>query len=302
MALTPLAFGTTADPISAITGVQSAALLSCGPLDIGLLNGLLKLLADQIDAVDAADNAIVSAGYNSTTNVLTFAMADGPPVDVPLTPVIADAVATGLITTSSYNAATNMLTLTTANGDMINIDLTAVVADAITGAIMPVGGIIMWSGSIAAIPSGWHLCDGTAGTPDLRDRFVVGAGSTYAVAANGGSASHNHGGATNAGGGHDHGAATGGHALTVQQMPEHSHGNGVGDQLTTSMVYGTQPASTSTNMNNDASAGTLEGLTSSVGGGEQHSHSITAAPNHTHGLDAASSLPPYLALAYIMKI
>jgi|DEB0MinimDraft_6_1074348.scaffolds.fasta_scaffold19456_1 hypothetical protein len=54
--------------------------------------------------------------------------------------------------------------------------------------IIPSGGIIMWSGSIASIPSGWALCDGTSGTPDLRDRFVVGAGNGYAVAATGGSA------------------------------------------------------------------------------------------------------------------
>jgi hypothetical protein len=40
---------------------------------------------------------------------------------------------------------------------------------------VPVGGIIMWSGTIAAIPANWQLCNGTNGTPDLRDRFVVGA-------------------------------------------------------------------------------------------------------------------------------
>jgi hypothetical protein len=50
------------------------------------------------------------------------------------------------------------------------------------------GMIILWSGSIASIPSGFALCDGTSGTPDLRDRFMVGAGSTYAVDATGGSA------------------------------------------------------------------------------------------------------------------
>ena len=50
----------------------------------------------------------------------------------------------------------------------------------------PSGGIVMWSGSVASIPSGWLLCDGTNGTPDLRNRFIVGAGSTYAVGATGG--------------------------------------------------------------------------------------------------------------------
>jgi microcystin-dependent protein len=52
-------------------------------------------------------------------------------------------------------------------------------------------GLIMeWSGSIGAIPDGWYLCDGTHGTPDLRDRFVVEAGSSYAVGETGGSSSH----------------------------------------------------------------------------------------------------------------
>ena len=54
---------------------------------------------------------------------------------------------------------------------------------------VPVGGIIMWSGATNNIPSGWALCDGNNSTPDLRDRFVVGAGNSYAVGATGGSAS-----------------------------------------------------------------------------------------------------------------
>lgn len=42
------------------------------------------------------------------------------------------------------------------------------------------GIIVLWSGAIVDIPSGWHLCDGTQGTPDLRDMFVIGAGDTFA--------------------------------------------------------------------------------------------------------------------------
>jgi hypothetical protein len=51
---------------------------------------------------------------------------------------------------------------------------------------IPAGSIIMWSGSIGAIPVGYYLCNGSNGTPDLRDRFVVGAGNTYAVGNTGG--------------------------------------------------------------------------------------------------------------------
>ena len=60
------------------------------------------------------------------------------------------------------------------------------------------GMIIIWSGSLGSVPAGWVLCDGNNSTPDLRDRFIAGAGNTYAVGATGGSAnaivvSHTHG-------------------------------------------------------------------------------------------------------------
>ena len=58
-----------------------------------------------------------------------------------------------------------------------------------TGATIPAGLISMWSGSIGSIPSGWYLCDGSNGTPNLTDRFIIGAGSTYAVNGTGGATS-----------------------------------------------------------------------------------------------------------------
>lgn len=67
---------------------------------------------------------------------------------------------------------------------------------------IPSGTITMWSGSIASIPSGWVLCDGNNGTPNLQDKFVVGAGSGYSVGSTGGEASH---------------------TLTESEMPSHGH-------------------------------------------------------------------------------
>lgn len=49
------------------------------------------------------------------------------------------------------------------------------------GPVSPSGVICMWSGATTAIPTGWALCNGSNGTPDLRDKFVVGAGSTYTL-------------------------------------------------------------------------------------------------------------------------
>jgi len=58
---------------------------------------------------------------------------------------------------------------------------------------IPPGGIILWSGSLEDVPEGWVLCDGRRGTPDLTDRFVLGAGFAYEPHETGGSASHSHG-------------------------------------------------------------------------------------------------------------
>ena len=54
------------------------------------------------------------------------------------------------------------------------------------------GMIVLWAGAIVDIPAGWGLCDGTGGTPDLRNMFLVGAGDSYGVDASGGAATHTH--------------------------------------------------------------------------------------------------------------
>ena len=77
-----------------------------------------------------------------------------------------------------------------------------------SGVITPIGGIVMWRGALGAIPSGYQLCNGTNGTPDLRNRFVVGAGSAYSVGATGGAATvtptHTHAWTVATDGGHEH--------------------------------------------------------------------------------------------------
>jgi prepilin-type N-terminal cleavage/methylation domain-containing protein len=58
--------------------------------------------------------------------------------------------------------------------------------------LLPVGAIIMWSGTLSSMPTGWQLCDGTNGTPDLRGRFVMGVSSGENPGATGGSTTHTH--------------------------------------------------------------------------------------------------------------
>ena len=70
------------------------------------------------------------------------------------------------------------------------VDLSSLVNDEISLAFS--GKIVLWSGSVALIPAGWQLCDGTNGTPDLRNRFLVGAGDTFNPGGTGGATTHTH--------------------------------------------------------------------------------------------------------------
>jgi hypothetical protein len=145
----------------------------------------------------------------------------------------------------------------------------------------PAGVIVLWSGSIGSIPAGWVLCNGSNGTPDLRNRFIVGAGSTYAVDATGGSAdaivvSHTHT-ATSTVTDPSHVHTTANQQLWYEQ--------GVGSSAAqTLLIVGTGQATTSFST---ASAST--GITVAT----------TNANAGTSGTNA--NLPPYYALCYIMK-
>ena len=140
------------------------------------------------------------------------------------------------------------------------------------GGFIPTGGIIIWSGAANAIPTGWLLCNGSNGTPDLRNRFVVGAGSTYSVGGTGGSAdaivvSHTHT-ASVSDPGHIHQASNFGIAVTA------------------------------------GGAFTALGVNGSPGFGANTSSASTgiSVSNSTTGSSGTNAnLPPYYALCYIMK-
>lgn len=190
------------------------------------------------------------------------------------------------------NSFPNITGAMTATQATLN-SLPANIADALNH-LAPVGLIAMWSGNIASPPTGWSVCNGQTVSgfgvvPDLRDRFIIGAGGSHAVAATGGAASVS----SAAAGDHSHGGASGGHSLTEAQMPAHTHGvsggylvNGNG---TTDGVDGGGQA-------NSAIVSAI--TTDSVGSGEAHSHTIAASGNHQHTVD---TLPPFYALAFIIK-
>lgn len=141
---------------------------------------------------------------------------------------------------------------------------------------LPSGSIVLWSGSIGSIPVGWYLCNGSNGTPDLRNRFIVGAGSTYAVDATGGSAdaivvSHTH-------------TATSSSSVTD---PGHTH-TYIGPQSFTGGTGGSGVFYISETKNTGSST---TGITVAT--------STTVNSAGSSGTNA--NLPPYYALCYIMK-
>jgi microcystin-dependent protein len=160
---------------------------------------------------------------------------------------------------TSTAAELNIMDGVTATATEINL-----LAGKTTLETFPVGGIIMWSGTVAAIPTGWALCDGTNGTPNLTGKFVVHAdadsGGTYDVGDTGGADSV---------------------TLTTSQIPSHTHSYTDSYVLQSALVPGIDIDYNSNTYNPN---GSLSKTTGSAGSGGSH-----------------ENRPPYYALAYIMK-
>ena len=156
---------------------------------------------------------------------------------------------------------------------------------------VPSGVICMWSGTNANIPSGWNLCDGANSTPDLRNRFIVASGSTYATGNTGGADSVNSAGTVDASG-----LSAGATTLSTAQMPSHTHSiTGYFVQRTdviNELVSGGGYPSA-----NNSSA--FSATSTSAGGGGSHSHSMSGSASFTGS--STENRPQYYALAYIMK-
>jgi microcystin-dependent protein len=154
---------------------------------------------------------------------------------------------------------------------------------------IPVGGIILWSGAVNAVPDGWALCNGTQNTPDLRGRFVMGGGGTRAVGVTGGTETvtltesqlpaHNHrvSGSTSTGGDHSHPYDD----VYFSECCPNNGWRGSGDSDWDNGPWATR--------RNTLNAGS-------------HSHTFDVTSASTGGGQAIDNLPPFYVLAYIMRI
>jgi hypothetical protein len=196
----------------------------------------------------------------------------GTEIDVELT-AVASAISSKADINSPTFTGTPSAPTASAGTNTTQLATTAFVTTATTAVAFPSGGIVMWSGSIASIPSGWYLCDGSNGTPDLTDKFIVGAGSSYDPEDEGGSAdaivvSHTHS------------------ATSQVTDPGHSH-----QYQTHWNLQSTGPIS----LDNALPASTLNTSSAFTG--------ITVATtiDSTGSSGTNANLPPYYALAFIMK-
>lgn len=139
---------------------------------------------------------------------------------------------------------------------------------------VPKGGIIMWSGT--TVPEGWALCDGANGTPNLKEKFIIGASATYSIGSTGGSVTID---------------------VNHTHNDDHNHSGGTnGMSVIDSNSVDDNDSSGKTNVMDDT----------------DHSHSFTANWKSQQGLGATTQwmnqnnivnkLPPYYALAFIMKL
>jgi hypothetical protein len=139
--------------------------------------------------------------------------------------------------------------------------------------------VTMWSGAIGSVPTGWKLCNGANSTPDLRDKFIMGAGNTYAIDAVGGAATHTHPGAE-----HTH-------------YDDHQHSGRTG------------AVATNNDTANNSSSHTYYSRPN-----ELHQHDVTTNYKSEQGFGANtggvdrdittgvnSALPPFYSLAFIQK-
>lgn len=209
-------------------------------------------------------------------------------------------------------------------GSVVELRLTAgsigeiasqLTTDILAATQLPRGIITMWSGATNAVPSGWALCDGNNGTPNLKDRFIVGAGQSYGVGNTGGNWTQTPSVWTNAAG---TGIQVAGTAINTSQMPWHTHSGSVGSDASIQVQDSIQSGSAGEWLADDSFGSVgwspspirkpLKEFSASLsisgtGGNQPHYHGVTDNGHaHTAAASAIDVRPPYYALAFIMKL
>lgn len=182
----------------------------------------------------------------------------------------------------------------------------------------PIGSILMWAGSDANVPDGWALCNGSAisratysdlytltgnafgagdgsttfNLPDMRDRFVVGAGSTYSRNGKGGAVSN---------------------TLSTAQLPSHRHSisitSGAADRDHTHApsVGGSQfmygfPSSGGNTVSSSPTAYRIGNTSATSGQSQTHYHTVSGNTGYLGSGSAVENRPPYIGLFYIIRV
>jgi microcystin-dependent protein len=260
-------------------------------LTSGTMDNLLQKSGDTVTGdIDFAANELKNARLTGST-------------------VVVGGILAGTAIRGTENDSSNQIvvpnngTRATAGGQKIVVETDPVMTR------FPTGAIIMWFGSLLSIPTGWALCDGTNGTPDLRGRFVRGAGGPTSLNETGGwsGSSIN----VDPGGGHTHPLTIGSTALTVEQMPAHGHriwatpGSGTAPRsLTQTTVGATGDGKDAQFSSYITTTGAGIKVLEETGGGEAHTHTstLTAASAHQHSVPTSTIVPPYTGIYYIMKV
>jgi microcystin-dependent protein len=186
--------GWTWKSINSVGGISGIIIKDEGNL-VGSAITSLNFIGDSVTATSPSvgvANITISGGGNVSVGVSQVNYNCSPPIT---------SVGSSIVIAADSNAYGRRYVQSTQPANACDGDLWFDTSTSGPG-IIPIGGIIMWSGTIATIPTGWALCDGNSGTPNLRDRFIVGAGSAYSPGNTGGADSV---------------------TLTTNQIPAHNH-------------------------------------------------------------------------------
>jgi len=326
--------GTTPSLASGISAAEVRSLIGAGTSSsdnathTGEVTGSAALtIADNV--VDAGNLKVTGNGSTSeflrsdgdgsfswvTPTNTTYSVGDGGLTQKNFTSTLKtklDGIATGATNVTNNNQITNgagyLTSSSSLNSSNLSGALPAISGAALTGIEgVPTGVIVMWSGQTTAIPSGWALCNGSNGTPNLTDKFVMGAGTSNETTTGGAntrtlstanipSHTHSFSGTTNTTGSHGHSGSTasaGAHTHNVNDLGGLAYPGNSGHQQS-QQGWGR----TSNTATTSAGAHTH---TLTIDSNGNHSHTISGTTGSTGSTTGFDNRPAYMALAYIMK-